>query len=273
MISNNLQGNISLGISTVLNAGHLGGILNNREQEVSLKVVLYPLHNGSNTLQAHAGIDVLVLQIVVGAFLGPVELGEHVIPDFQIAVTVTAYAAGRAAAATLLPQVNENLRIRSARAGADFPEVVLQLHDMSRIKARLCLPQLLCLGILRINGCPQLVFWQLQYLGQELPGPRNSFLLEIITKGEVAQHLKISLMTGSTAYILNIAGTHAALAGGNTSARRLYLAGEIRLERRHACTHHQESRIILRNQGGTWQPQMTFLLSKKLEISLPQFIT
>ena len=80
-------------------------------------------------------------------------------------------------------------------------------------------------------------------------------------------------MTGSTAYILNITGTHTALAGGNTSARRLYLAGEIRLERRHACTHHQESRIILRNQGGTWQPQMTFLLSKKLEISLPQFIT
>ena len=92
--------------------------------------------------------------------------------------------------------------------------------------------------ILWINSSPQLVLWHLQNLGKELPCPRNSFLLEIIAEGEVTQHLKVGLMTGSTAYIFNITSTNTTLAGGNTRARWLYLACEICFKRRHAGTNH-----------------------------------
>ena len=273
MVSNNLQGNIGILTSTVGNPGNLGGVLNDREQQICLEVVLYTLHNGGNTLQAHAGIDVLVLQVIVLAILSLVVLGKYIVPDFQITVAVAAYCTVRAAAASLLTQVNENLSIRTARARADFPEIVLQLYYMGRVKARLCLPQLLCLSILWIDGSPKLVLWQLQHLSQELPGPRNGFLLEVVAKGEVAQHLKIGLMTGGAAYVLNIAGTHAALAGGNASTRRLYLACKICFKRCHACTDHQQSRIIFRNQRSTRQSQMALFFSKELKVSLSQFVT
>ena len=238
MVRNNLQGNISLLAGTISHTRNLGSVLNNREQQISLKVVPYSLNHRSNTLQSHTSINILVLQIVVLAIFSSIILGKYIVPDFQIAVAVTAYTAGRAAAASFLTQINENLSIRTAWTRADFPEVIIQLYQMIWIKARLCLPESLCLSILWINRSPQLILWQFQHLSQELPGPRNSFLLEIITKGEIAQHLKISLMAGSTAHILNITGTHTTLAGGNTTTRRLYLACKICLKWRHASTNH-----------------------------------
>ena len=144
---------------------------------------------------------------------------------------------------------------------------------MSWVKARLSFPNLASLIILWINGSPQLIFWQLQNFCQKFPCPRNSFLLEIIAEGEITQHFKISLMAGSTANILNITSTYTTLAGGNTWTRWLYLASKICLKRSHTSTNHQQSRVILRNQGCTWQSQMSFLLSEELKISFSQFIT
>ena len=113
-----------------------------------------------------------------------------------------------------------------------------------------------------MNGDPQLVSRQLQLLGQELPAPGNDLLFEIIAKGEIAQHFKISMVAGSVTYIFNITGTHALLAGGDTGRGRLHFASKERFKWCHASTNNQQGRVILRNQGCTGQHQMATILEK-----------
>ena len=48
-----------------------------------------------------------------------------------------------------------------------------------------------------------------------LKAPCNSFLLEVIAEGEVAQHLKIRAVAGLMADVFNVAGADALLAGGS----------------------------------------------------------
>ena len=57
--------------------------------------------------------------------------------------------------------------------------------------------------------------------GQEFPAPVNSFTLEVVTEGEVTQHLEVGAVTCGLADVLNVAGTNALLAGGDAMTRQL----------------------------------------------------
>ena len=76
-------------------------------------------------LQAHAGVDVLLLQLGVVALAVVVKLGEHVVPDLHIPVAVAAHGAAGLAAAVLGAPVIVDLGAGAAGAGAVLPEVVL----------------------------------------------------------------------------------------------------------------------------------------------------
>ena len=82
-------------------------------------------HHAGQTLQAHAGVDVLLLQLGVVAVAVVVELGEDVVPDLHIAVAVAADGAAGLAAAVLRAAVVVNFGAGAARAGAMLPEVIL----------------------------------------------------------------------------------------------------------------------------------------------------
>src|SRR5699024_671290 len=122
-----------------------------------------------------------------------VKLGEHNVPEFDIAVTVAADAAGRLAAAVLLAAVKIDLRAGTAGAGTVLPEVVLLAHAYNAIGSNadfLC-PDLKGLVVVLINGNPQLVNRHLEHLCAELPGPGRGLVLEVIAEGEIAEHLKV----------------------------------------------------------------------------------
>ena len=238
MVSNYLKGNVLICILAIFNSRYLGSIFNDREQKISLKVACLALNYRGNTLQAHTCINVLILQVVILTILCTVKLGKYIVPDFQITVAITAYSTVRTATAPFLTKIDINLRVRTAWTRADFPEIIIQTNYMRRIKAWLLLPNFLSFLIIWINGSPELILWKFQNLSQELPCPRNSLLFEVITKGEISQHLKIGLMTSSTANILNVTCTYAALACSDTGTRRLYLAGKICLKWRHTSTNH-----------------------------------
>ena len=273
MIRDHLQRNILLLVLAVGHPRYLGSVLDDREKQIRLEIGLLVLQHGCQTLQTAACVDVLVHQRIVLPVLCPVILGEHQIPDFQIAVAVASHAAGRKAAAALFSQIDVDLRIRPAGSRPDFPEVVLHAHDMILGESRLLQPDLLCLVILRIDGDPELLLWQFHDLRQEFPSPRNRFRLEIISKGEIAQHLEVGLMARRASHILDIPRAHAALARRDSRAGRFHLPRKKRLERRHARADHQKRRIVLRNQRCARQPQMPLLLRKELQISLPQLIS
>ncbi len=85
----------------------------------------------------------------------------------------------------------------------------------------------------------------------------NGLALEVVAEGEVAQHLEEGAVTGGLANVLDIAGADALLAGGNAVARRLLLAGEERLHRRHAGVDEQKRRVVLRDERKARQAEMT----------------
>ena len=89
--------------------------------------------------------------------------------------------------------------------------------------------------------------------------------LEIIPKGEVAQHLKIGAVAGGMADVLDVAGADALLAGGHAAAGRLLLPGEPGLHGRHAGVDEQQGGVVLGNEGKAGQAQMALGLEKGKE--------
>ena len=214
-----------------------------------------------------------MLKRIVLTVFRAVELRKDEIPDFEVAVTITADSTVRTAAAALFTKVDVDFRIRTARAGADLPEVVIEFHDMILREAGLLSPDGGCFIVLRIDRDPKLLLRQIQDIRQEFPRPRNRLFFEIISKREVAEHFKIRLMTRRASDVLNISRTYTALARRDARARRLHLARKERFERRHARADHQERWIVCRDERSARQTQMSLLLRKELQVRFAQFIS
>ena len=87
---------------------------------------------------------------------------------------------------------------------------------MALFHADLLGPDVPGLVVVFIHGDVQLLLGHLQHLGEELPSPGNGLPLEVIPKGEVAQHLKIGAVAVGVAHVFNVAGADTLLAGGHT---------------------------------------------------------
>ena len=142
---------------------------------------------------------------------------------------------------------------------------------MILLDADLLCPDVIGLVIVQKYRYIQFVHRHLHFLGNKLPGPLTSFPLEVISKGEVAQHLKIGAMTGILAHAVDIQGTDALLAVGDPGGRRGELAGEIMLQRCNTGVDEQQGIVVLGHQGKTFQPQVA-LAFKKAEKPLSDFI-
>ena len=117
------------------------------------------------------------------------------------------------------------------------------------------LPQLKGLVIVLVNRHPQLVCREIDLPGKKFPGVLDGFLLEIISKGEVAEHLEEGMVPRRMADILEIvvlaAGANALLARDRAFVVPLILAEEHALELDHSRVREQERRVVLRNEGRT----------------------
>ncbi len=147
----------------------------------------------------------------------PVKLGEHQIPELDIAVTVAADTAGRFAAAVFLTSVKIDLRAGAAGAGTNLPEIIIfsETDNMSWVYADLFGPDFNRFVVVLIDRNPQPVHRKFEHLGDKLPSPRGCLMLEIIPEREVSEHFKIGAMTCGFSHIFNIRGTDALLAGGD----------------------------------------------------------
>ena len=275
VVGDNTQGNIGLVAVAVVLAGDLGNLVGDVAHGVNVEQGANALYHARQTLQTHAGVDVLLLQLRVVAVAVVVELGEYVVPYLHVAVTVAADGAAGLAAAVLGAAVVVDLRARTARTGAMLPEVVLlaEAEDTLRCNADLLVPDLECLVIVNVDGRIQAIRVNADPLrtGQKFPAPVNGLALEVVAEGEVAQHLEEGAVTGGLANVLDIAGADALLAGGNAVARRLLLAGEERLHRRHAGVDEQKRRVVLRDERKARQAEMT-LGFKETEVHLAQLV-
>ena len=246
--------------------GAANGVSSGRQQvleQVDLVVGVHLLHHRRDTLQTHAGIHRRGRQRVQHAIGSPVELHEHVVPDFDEAVTIFFRRTGRAAP-DVVAVVEEDLGAGAARAGiAHRPEVVGRVgralvvadaHDLLGRHTDFLVPDVEGFVIGGVHRDHQLVLRQAQPLrrGQELPGVMDGITLEVIAEAEVAQHFEEGVVTGGVTDVVQVivlaTGTHALLAGGGTGVATLFQTEEAVLELVHAGVGEQQGRVVVRNQ-------------------------
>ena len=97
-------------------AGQRAGFGDQRLEQVDIIIVVHTLHDRSNALESHAGIDRRFGQINAVAFAALVILHEHQIPDFDKAIAILVRAARRATK-NMLAMIVENLAAGTARTG------------------------------------------------------------------------------------------------------------------------------------------------------------
>ncbi len=256
-------------------AGQVADLVGDVHHGVHVKEGVHVLADDGKALKPHAGVDVFLLELRVMPLAVVIELGEDVVPDLDIAVAVTAHGAPGLAAAILLAAVVVNLRAGAAGTRAVLPEVVLlaEAENLLGGDADLVMPDVPGLVVVHIHGGIEALRIKPHPLGgsQKLPAPGDGLMLEVVAEGEVAQHLKIGAVAGGLADVLNVAGANALLAGADAVARRLLLALEIGLHRRHAGVDEQEACIPLGNQREARQTKMILCL-KKAEKHLTQLV-
>ena len=273
MIGDDTQGYIPLLTLAIECSGKLGDLIGDVHHGVHIEQGVYILAHNRQTLQTHTGVDIFLLQLGVIVVAVVVELGEHIVPDLNVAVAIAAHGAVRLAAAELLTTVVVDLGAGATGAGAVLPEVVrlAKAEDFFLGDADLLVPDVKGLVIIQIHGGIQTVFLQTHYLGQKLPAPCNGLVLEVIAEREIAQHLKIGAVAGSVTHIVNIAGADALLAGADPAAGRLFLPLEPGLHGGHSGVDEQDGFVILGYQRKAGQAQMVFAL-KVAQEHFPQLI-
>ena len=146
-----------------------------RDKRIDIKHRIHFLADNRQTLQPHAGIDVLLLQRRVMTLTVIFELGEDIVPDLHEAVAVAARLAGvlrpTALEAVLRSAVIVDLRARTTRACPMLPEIVLlaELGDAALRDPDLVMPDLERLVIVEVDRRIKPVRIEADHLGQKLP--------------------------------------------------------------------------------------------------------
>ena len=243
------------------NAGFAGCGLDELVEDVDFVVAVHVLQDGSQALQAHAGVHARRRQRHHRAVFLHVELHEHVVPDLDEAVTVFFGAAWRAAG-DLWAVVVEDFGARAAGACVGHhPEVVGLVaaalvvanadHALGR-QADFLGPDVVGLVVFLVHRGQQALGWQLVDLGQQFPGPLQRFALEVVAKRPVAQHFKEGVVARGVAHVLQVvvlaARTQAGLHRHSAVVGALVGSQEHVLELHHARIGEHQRGVVARHQ-------------------------
>ncbi|OGO43088.1 MAG: hypothetical protein A2Z05_03905 [Chloroflexi bacterium RBG_16_60_22] len=117
------------------------------------------------------------------------------------------------------------------------------------------------LVVVEVDGYPELFRRQLHPVEEELPGPGDGLLLEVVADAEVAQHLEEG-QVGGIAHRLDIGGAEALLAGRQAPAGGFLLPQEVGLYLHHAGRGQQQRGVAFGHQGGAGNDFMSLLLEE-----------
>ena len=259
-----------------------------RGEEVGVVGCRHALQDGHHALEPHARVDVLGRQRHQTIILGVVVLNEDEVPKLNIALAVAVDATDMPGHALLVarlrPPIDVDLAARPARPGvAHLPEVVFAAaeDDVAGIDVglgapvarRLFVAPQIALIILE-NGGPQALLRQMPHVRQQLPGPRDGFLLVIVAKGPIPQHLEEGMMYWRPADVIQIvvlaAHAHALLRIGHAPRLRLAQGQEDLLELIHAGIGEQQRGIAQRHQRSAGHDRVA-LAGKEIKELLAHF--
>ncbi|RIH81193.1 hypothetical protein Mterra_03332 [Calidithermus terrae] len=253
------------------------------DELVGLVEVGDALQHHRHPRQAHAGVDVGLGQGLEHPPVLAVVLREHQVPDLHEAVALAGLVVvGPGVAAEPGAAVVVDLRARPAGAVGAFgggvlrPEVLVGAEAVQAAlgQAHALGPVLEGLVVVLVDGDVDAVGLKAQPLGagEELPGPLDGLLLEVVAEGEVAQHLEDGLVAVGAPHVLDVAGAHRLLAGGHAVPLALVprehrlLAHEVGLERGHPGVDEQEGGVVVGDHAEGGQPQVPLALEEGEEL-------
>ena len=194
---------------------------------------------------------------------------EHQVPELEVAAAVITLVKGDQG--LVRPAIDEQLTARTARTGiAHRPEVVLggAAHNPLLRQARDGEPQIEGFVVLFEDGRPQMLLGNAPDLGHQLPGELDGFGFEVVTEGEVAEHLEERVVTRARTDVLQIVvlARHAQtlLRGDCTRPLRLLDAEKVVLELHHAGVGEQQCRVAVRHHRGALM-QLVPALDKEVD--------
>lgn len=208
-------------------AAHPGHFLDDGEESVRAVEVLHVLEDGRHPVEAHARVNVLLGQGLEDPGPGDgalaVVLGEDQVPDLHEPVPAPRVGAGLVRGAVGRAPVVEDLRAgtrRPVRPVGDGPArpvvlVLAEAADSLLGDPHEVAPDLVGLVVVLKDRDPEAPGVKLEVLGEELPGPEDGLLLEVVPEGEVAQHLKVGVVPAGAAHVLYVPHPQALLAGGD----------------------------------------------------------
>ena len=164
-------------------------------------------------------------------------------------------------------------------AGTDIahgPPVVLFAEAQDALRRRAPFdPEALGLVVVGVDREPEPLNRQAQFVDQQMPGKVDGFLLEVVAKGEVAQHLEKGVVARAGTDVLQVvvlaADAHALLRCGGAVVGPLLQAHEDILELDHAGVDQQQRRIVVRHQIAAVY-NLVVQLVKVVEPELTNFI-
>ena len=133
-------------------------------------------------------------------------LHENKVPDFDKAVSILIDRAWRTTP-NFIPVIVEYLGARTTRARRSHPPKVIicrNTNDAIVRKARDFFPDIRGLIVRMIDRDQQLIFVDAEILGQQFPRKWDRFVLEVIAKGEVAEHLEKRMVTRCVTHVVEI---------------------------------------------------------------------
>ena len=251
-------------------------------QQIGIVVGGDVLHRGRHAFEAGAGVDRWSGQRVERPirFLA-LELHEDQVPQLHpgIAAQLLGLIEGEEAMSVLVDlglrasreTVEVDLAAGSARPRrAHGPEVVLLAEPEDALLADADRsPEALRLFVVAEHRDREPLGGQRQRPGDELPGPGDRLLLEVVTEGEVPQHLEEGVMARREPDVLEVvvlpSGADAFLRRDGALVVAGLAPGKDVLELVHAGVREQQRRIVLWNERGALHSPVPPLLEEAEE--------
>ena len=234
-----------------------GGVFGGGDQDleqVGVEDRVLALEHRGHPLQAHAGVDRGFGKAANDLVVLLLELHEDVVPDLHVAVAVLVRRTRRSAG-DVVAVVPEDLGAGTAGAVvAHGPEIVGAGDADDLVVREACdlLPDRGGLIVVDVDGDEQALRVEAVVLGDQVPRTVDRVFLEIVSEGEISQHLEEGQVACGVADIVQVvmlaAGPDALLRGRGARVGRDGRAGEIVLERHHARVDEHQRRVVLRHQ-------------------------
>ena len=212
--------------------------------EIRFVVVGLVLQDLRHPLQPHTRIDVPVAERCECAVAVPVRLHEHEVVELDEA-TVVLQVDG--VVTTLGVEVEVELGAGAAgTGGSGTPEVVgfTEAHDAPGGYPHTIPPDGGRRVVLVKHAHHQLFGLQTKPFGAEFPRPQDRLFLEVVAKGEVAEHLEVGVVPRGAAHVLDVVGADALLGARGTRCGARLQTQEGLLEGQHPGNGEQHRGVF-----------------------------